>query len=79
MTGSHSTLPRPPRRKDKSVKDLLSKGLPGLKNDYSEQVQAIVDEKKQKILDRGLADKIQTMKTRLDEEFVLVSELKTIS
>ena len=40
MTGSHASLPRPDRKIDKSVTDLLCKdgALGGLKNDYSEQV-----------------------------------------
>lgn len=33
---------------DKSVKDLLNNDLHGLKGDYTEKVQAIVDEDKQK-------------------------------
>jgi len=79
MTGSHASLPRPGRKIDKSVTDLLNKDLGGLKNDYSEQVQNIVDEKKQKMLNKGFADAIIAMKTRLDKEFTLVAELRTIS
>ena len=60
MTGSNTNLHSAGGRKiDKSVKDLLNEDLSGLKNDYSEQVQAIVDEKKQKMMNKGLANSIQ--------------------
>ena len=41
---------------------MLNKDLSGLKNDYSEQVQAIVDEKKQKMMNKGLENSIQFMR-----------------
>lgn len=69
----------PDRKIDKSVTDLLNKDLGGLQGDYSEKVQAIVDEKKHKMLNKGFSTTIQAMKTRLDKEFTLVAELRTIS
>ena len=80
MTSSNPNLHKAGVRKiDKSVKDLLNEDLSGLKNDYSEQVQAIVDEKKQKMLNKGLLSGIQKMRTQLEKEFKMVAELMTIS
>ena len=61
------------------MKDLLNEDLKGLKNDYSEQVQAIVDEQKLKMRSRGMMGSIQAMRSQLEKDFKTVAELKTIS
>lgn len=64
---------------DQSVKELLSNDLSGLQGDYSEHVQSIVNEKKHKMQNKGLANQVQALKTQLEKDVKVVAELKTIS
>lgn len=70
-------LPRPPKRKvvDKHKTMMMNRDLNGLKVDYSKQVQAIIDQKKQKMFNTNLLNQIRSMKSKVDKQFLPIAHL----